>query len=389
MNAILCSLLKYPNGDAGSIRQEKLAIMLRAIGYDVFVVGMGVCTQGRTQMENGIPYISLRYENDCRMRKIMGYVMYWKRLREILEKQKPELVLMDDIGVGRTLKLQKYCGKHSIPLVHDSVEWYSPEQFRHGKLSKGYIRKDLLNRYIINKQCKVIAISKFLQYYFLNKGIECVNIPVVLSHMDICKEKSTDKSVITFTYAGQPGKKDYLTVMIKAFSLMTDEQLSNVIFNIMGCTEKQIVASGVAQTVINRLRNQVKIYGRVPHEKVLEILKRSDFTLLMRSPTQRYAIAGFPSKIVESLSCGTPVICNLTSDLGEFLLDRYNALIVSEPSAEELCKKLVEAVKLSCEDRERMAQCALETAESRFLLQNYLEPLKWLLKHNIDEQCQR
>lgn len=44
MKALICGLLKYPDGDGGAIRQEKLAKMMQKLGYDVLVIGMGKST---------------------------------------------------------------------------------------------------------------------------------------------------------------------------------------------------------------------------------------------------------------------------------------------------------------------------------------------------------
>ena len=41
MKIVICGLLKFPAGDAGSLRQYQLAIMLRELGHDVLVAGLG------------------------------------------------------------------------------------------------------------------------------------------------------------------------------------------------------------------------------------------------------------------------------------------------------------------------------------------------------------
>ena len=42
MRVLICGLLKTPNGDAGALRQHKLAIMCRELGHEPLVVGLGM-----------------------------------------------------------------------------------------------------------------------------------------------------------------------------------------------------------------------------------------------------------------------------------------------------------------------------------------------------------
>jgi glycosyltransferase involved in cell wall biosynthesis len=38
-------------------------------------------------------------------------------------------------------------------------------------------------------------------------------------------------------------------------------------------------------------------------------------------------MAGFPTKVSESISCGTPVICTDTSDLRQYIQNGYNGFV--------------------------------------------------------------
>ena len=305
-------------------------------------------------------------------------MLYWKNLKKLLGDYDPDVIIMDDLGPSKTIKLKQYCKARQIRLIHDSVEWYSPEQFKHGKFSLGYIKKDILNRFLIDKTCGVIAISRYLEEHFKAKGCRCVRIPIVITEADLCKEKDLPEDKVVFTYAGQPGKKDYLHVMLDAFALLPDELLRRVVFNIVGCTKEQMLAAGIGSEVLDKLEKQLVIHGRVSHDEVLRILKGTHFTLLMRSPEQRYAKAGFPTKVVESLSMSTPVICNLTSDLGEYLVDDENALLVEECSPNALQRQLYRASRMSKAQLLDMCCNACETASKRFNYVAFLSALKKL-----------
>lgn len=49
--------------------------------------------------------------------------------------------------------------------------------------------------------------------------------------------------------------------------------------------------------------------GRQPNQLVLKRIAECDFSIFFRDET-RVTLAGFPSKLAESISCGTPVISN-------------------------------------------------------------------------------
>lgn len=386
MRVLICGLLNTPNGDAGALRQHKLAIMCRELGYESLVVGLGKSNGMKHESIDGITYVSLREGVGNVRDKIMSHLRYWKQLGKEMATYRPDVIIMDDLGPAKTIKLKQYCKKNKIRLIHDSVEWYSPEQFKHGKFSMSYIRKDGLNRFLIDKSCGVIAISRYLEEHFKSKGCQCVRIPIVITDADLCKEKDLPADKIVFTYAGQPGKKDYLHVMLDAFALLPDNLLQRVIFNIVGCTKEQMLAAGISGEVLEKLNKQLVIHGRVSHEEVLHILKGTHFTLLMRSPVQRYAKAGFPTKVVESLSRSTPVICNLTSDLGLYLRNEANALIVEECNPQSLYQQLAKAITMSHEQRATMCYNARELACKHFMCAVFLQSLQEIMS---DGRCLR
>lgn len=380
MKALIVSHLKYPNGDAGSIRHHLFAKMLYGMGYQVFAVGLGDSTKFQTRDMDGVTYLSLRETDASKKGKIRSYLQFWPRFKKQLKAYAPDLILTDDLGPTQMMKLRFYCKRRKIRLVHDSVEWYSPEQFTCGKRSLTYIQKNIVNRYILNKDFHVIAISKYLYDYFTSKGIPTVRIPILVSQKDIHTEKLTVEDKVVFTYAGQAGKKDYLHIMLEAFSMLPQETLNKVEFRIVGCTREQVLTSGVPVEILNHLGNAVCFYGRITHDRVLEILQSTDFTILIRSETQRYAKAGFPTKFVESLANSTPVICNLTSDLDRYLKDGENGFVVYGEKKEELWKVLQTAVELPLTIRKQMYVGAEKTVKTYFDCLKYEESLKQVIQ---------
>ena len=128
--------------------------------------------------------------------------------------------------------------------------------------------------------------------------------------------------------------------------------------------------------ILNRC---VEFLGRVEREVVLNTLSEVDFTVLLRESDLRYAKAGFPTKVVESLATGTPVILNLSSDLGEYINDMQEGLIVKDCSAEAFAQTLIRAQKLEKRQKEVMRHKARICAENNFDYRLYKERLSDLL----------
>ena len=378
MKILLCSYFKFPSGCAGAVRHEKFAQMLQNMGHEVLVVALGPYNAFQTNSFKGIPYISLRNKSQNLLSKVKMRFSYWKKIKKIADTYHPDCIIIDDMRPTVTMKFKCYCNKKRITLVHDSVEWYSKEQFKWGMFASTYIKKNIVNRFLIDKSVRVISISSYLHEYYTSKGIQSVNIPIVASDEDFVKEKNLQEHV-NFTYAGQAGKKDYLHVMLSAMARLSEEERKQFKFHILGCTAEQMIENGISKETLKLLAPSLEIYGRVPRDKVLDVLKMTDFTILMRSETQRYAKAGFPTKSTESLSHATPMIANITSDLGKYLVDGYNSLIVSDETSESLEVVLKKAISLSKEERAQMCQNAYDTAMEKRHADRFIPLLQEIL----------
>ncbi len=377
--ALLICLDKYPNGDAGAVRTHVFAKLLRRIGYEPMVVGMGRSTSFRTFEEDGIAYMSMRTPSDGLLEKICNYTQFSKRLMTyVLSKEASwDLILVSDVPRKTFSLLKTYAVERGIPLLHDSVEWYSPEQFSIGRFHPVYIAKDRLNRRLIDRHVRVIAISSYLETHFLQKGIATIRIPVIMDIAETACDKHIDPQKIVFAYAGMPGKKDYLKIVVEGFVMITKNTAVPFELRLIGITKEQLITQcGVSPEDIRVLGGSLCCMGRVSRRQVLEQLSQADFTVLIRSEEQRYAKAGFPTKFVESLATATPVIANATSDLTDYLKDGENGFFVSACSAAALSQTLEKALKLSYQERRDMQVSARETAVTCFDYTGYADRLE-------------
>ena len=367
---------KYPEGDAGAIRDHAFAKIYQALGYEVVVLCMGQSTDFKIKTYEDVSYISLRNNNNTILSKIDNYVYFKKRVRAFLN-ERYSIIHLTDIPLSALRFVKKYARKNNVKLVYDCVEWYSPEQFKLKYMSFTYILKNLYNAKLIDKNFYVISISTFLENHFTSRGIKTIRIPVIMNIKNIQSEKKDRQNIKYFLYAGSPGKKDYLFEIIRGFSLLSKKILNNIKIIILGVDEKQLISScGIEQNEVSYLGDSLKCLGRVSRQEVLDKLKEADFTVLLRSENQRYSKAGFPTKVVESLASATPIITNITSDLGLYLKDEVNSIIVKDCSAKSFADAIEHATSVSQTMQDILNNNARITAEENFDFRAYIDEFR-------------
>ena len=372
----------YPEGDAGAVRQHAFAQNLKDIGYRPIIIGMGKETGFNKRLYDRVEYYSLRFKNQNIISRILGRVLFFINVKKILRqysKQKIAGILIVS-GDKNTFKgIEKYATKNNISLYHDSVEWYSESEFKLGAKDPAYKHNNAINTRYINGNYKVFAISSYLTKYFNSKNIKAIRVPVIMDVKRSSRKQKKESSLIRFLYAGHMGSKDRIETFIKAVEALSTEEQEKIQFDIVGTTYEQYKAmyGSIDSQVLDK---SIYFRGRISREEVMDYLSEADFTILLRPANERYTKAGFPTKVVESLSMGVPVVCNLTSDLGMYLINGENSVLVKEPSTEE-CKKAIQKIcSMDIIALQKMQKAAYQTAIDNFDRANYLDEFRKFLE---------
>lgn len=383
MTAVIITGNKYPKEDAGAIRQHATAKILHELGYEVLVLGYGKPTGHKTNRYEEIEYISFRpATGNTAIRAIFRY-FFINRAAHYIKKhiKKIDVLLVVDALPKDFRIIGKIAAQYHAKIVHDSVEWYSPEEFAEGSRNRSYLNKEYTNTKAIGKGWRVIAISKYLQAHFQSRCDRVVRMPVIMdiisipAKIDVCNDKTV------FVYAGGPGKKDYLATMIQAFSLLSKEKRNQAKLHIVGVSREQLISQcGVDQHLVDDLRDMLEVHGRVSHDEAVAFVQNANYTILIRDETLRYAKAGFPTKVVESMACGTPVLCNLSSDLRDYLTDKENAIIASGHKPEDVHQAILSAMMVDTKEYRQMRVNARVTAEKFFDYGSYIQIVGDLLQ---------
>lgn len=381
---VMISPNNFPNGDAGAIRDAAFGTIYTILGYKVILI----CQNKEHEygkFEN-IEFISLFQNASTPFQKLIRFTTYKKRLENAIMKieqiyGKPSIIHFYDVPVGGIKYMIEYSSKSNIHMIHDSVEWYSPREFKRGIFDKSYILKNRLNRNLVKSPIKVIAISSYLENHFRSRGLAVVRIPAIMDTKTSVKSIRNPDDKVQIVYAGSPAKKDLLQNIITAYCRLNYETRKKLCLNIVGVSERQLIKENICtKTQLLEISDSVTVYGRIPRSEVLEVMRKMDFSVLVRHSNERYAQAGFPTKSVEAMMNSVAMLCNISSDLGLYLHHEENAIILKDESILSLICGYETIAILGNDKIQLLKQNARKTACENFDFKHYISKIEGLIE---------
>lgn len=349
--------IQFPWGQPGSRRVHGVARSLATGGHHVVVVSGEEGPEAVTSLEDiggpgSVSYVGvgkLPAGGSLLARAAQVFLHWGQKTVDWLEAQqsRPSHVIVYGGGAPYMLRLRRWCALNRVPIIADIVEWYHPRQMRGGRFGPAHLSAKLALRYHYPRCDGVIAISSFLADHYRARGSKVVQVPPTMDTRDITVSTSPlppGPEPLSLLYAGTPGRKDLLAAIVSAVDRVRREG---------GPCDLRIIGPSAAQ-VRDLLRGApipdgVWALGRLPQPDLPSVLQDVDFTVLLRRP-ERFAHAGFPTKFCESLASGTPVIANLTSDLGRYLRDGQEGLVCRDHTVQALAETLWRAIRLGGQD---------------------------------------
>lgn len=357
----------FPLGDAVAKRVFGIGKVLTSAGYRVSFIGENAEVENGTISEDR-QYEGFRY---CLLHKPTSSKEHYQYRGDIkcVEKKLKKWAVEGEIaavffcGTKCALfadRLVKMCKKMNIPTIADSMDWL--------EIHTGNILFDLIKQadityelcHVNKKADGVLAISRYLSDYYSKRGMNTVVIPPVSPYERTAVNTRVNEKV-TLVYAGIPcrlGKplknrsdaKDRLDI---AIDLAYEAFLAgcSFIFRIYGLTKEQYcVVFPEQQRIIRDLvaAGIVEFMGYAKENIVRAAVREADFTVLLREKN-RTSEAGFPTKISESITLGSPVITTDTSDVGLYLKEGIDGFFLDIGDLHAAKNKFVEILQQESE----------------------------------------
>lgn len=343
-NRIIYIGTDIPDKAPAAIRVFSNAMALKAYGFDVVIISVDTVRTIEYEIIHDIEVwhlarpISIR-DWAYKLIDASRYISIIDRIENV------KAIIAYEQPAISYLRLRQYCHRRGIKIITETAEWQKWENLGNLSMIARVVRIIDITasmRYAYKKSDGLIVTSSFFKNHFKNCAPTLVIPTLQYQKLDV-KNEIDSFCIRRFVYAGQLGyRKDLLSDIIRAFYTLRDHEF---VFNILGLTYSEYVDRFPNEEryikAINKDKEKIKFFGKVPHKDALYMVGNSDFALIIRESIRRNNV-GFPTKFGESINCGTPVIVSDFSDV-VYYTKKYNVgLVAGITTIEEGIKKAIE-----------------------------------------------
>lgn len=331
---------ELPDKNAAAHRVIGIGKALRDIGFNVVFLGTSKSQLSDVKIMDtkteyfGFECFSYAYPNGTKewIRQISGISIFTSFIEQL--GNITDICLYNFPAIAQE-RMVNYCHKHGIKCYGDITEWYIADKsdFLRSKIKT--FDSEYRMRFVNKKLDGLIVISRYLQKYYANRRI--IYIPPLIDIDDNKWRNDYKKSddVLRLVYAGDPGNKDKIDILISALKHVKREY----ILDIFGITRKEYLKKRHEDSSFILCAKNIRFHGRQPHLDILRYLKKANYSCFFRE-RDKVSSAGFPTKFVEAISCGTPVITNRTSNFSDYVSKNTNAFVVNDLDITSISKAL-------------------------------------------------
>ena len=372
MKALIVTDLSFPYGSAMSSRLKSFCMIFNELGYSVHVIAGKSddkeLISGKIYYEDCFSYEIVKTSRSEQLQSFIGNENLISRVNRYLDENKVEFVFFNSLGAlfNDVLEL---CKKHKVKTILEQCEWYDVSNFRFKDLDPRYIRFNKNIKSNFSKVDGIISISRLLNDYYLSIGAKSIRIPSIFDVENSIYNTKLDNKNIKLIYTGSVGKsKEFLKPVLEA---MLDYE--NITLDIYGLTKDKVLNNiENDEGLLHKLGDKVTIHKWVSTGELYEAISNSNYQIFIK-PERKSSNAQFPTKLTESMSFGTPVICNNTGDIGLYIKDKENGFICD---ANDVSKTFDEISKLTNEEYNKLRVNARNTALKYFDYRNYIKDVK-------------
>jgi len=365
------------------------AFVMRDLGYEVVLIGNDVRLEEYSSLKNTREsHYGFEVYNIPTTKGLKDVVTMFDRQRELealFENREIKGVVCYGTPTfsGALFLIRHWCRRNGYAFIVNCVDIPC---LAHGSLLQRTIRKiDRTARYYLYRRADgLIAVSTYIARYFAGKSLQTVIVPPIRDMSQFPSVASERKCGVRLVYGGCPFPTDGRKVLPEAYKDRLDlaielvasvlEQRQDVFFDIYGLDEEQYLRVVPAQKeLLNKNSENIVFHGHISNDECMEKFSEADFLILLRNDVEMCK-AGFSTKIVDAVSCGTPVITTLVGDLERYLTDGKQMFIVD---IDNLGQAKAQFKEIICKEEEEIFRLKRECLDSRiFDYEKYKEILK-------------
>ncbi|HTP67162.1 MAG TPA: glycosyltransferase [Geobacteraceae bacterium] len=390
MNIVIFACVDFPEGPATTSRIRLLSRTLHAAGHSVALAIFNANAKNaiteNTMAEGCFESIDFRYLSGRTVRPtgffgilsdtvkgIANSVFY---LAEMRKEGRADAVLLYTPDIFRCLPVVLMAKLGRIPLVMELCEIFSSDRRKGGlKETIGRLGAQFGDRKLPVWSSGVMAISTKIIGYLKQQGIsdgKIVHLPVLVDYDRFVRESRAVVPCLTgkryFLNSGALDEKEGLNFIMEAFAHVA-AKYEEVRLALTGSPAK-----GRREQVLEfarklNIEDKLIFTGYLSPEQLIWAYQHAAALLCCRAGME-FANYGFPTKLAEYLSSGSPVIANGVGDMPIYLKDGESAFMaVAEDSASisGQMKKVLDNTALAV----RIGLNGRKVAERYFDFRNY------------------
>lgn len=323
-----------PDKNAAANRVVSNGKIFKSLGYNVIFLGADYEDNSYT----GIRSLSENMFTEVHPTGVAQWlrqILIFKNLKEIVKnRDSVKLVILYNVPFVTLCIAKSFFRKYGIEVAYDCTEWTQSTEGNFVKKAFKYIDELFVRKFTHKVADRVIVISRMMENAY--KGTKkLLRLPPLVDLSDNIWHQKADKTTgeFVFCFAGFPGgNKEHLHKVAQAFMKLADK---NVVLKIAGVEKVQFC------TMYPEIKpsSNIEFLGRLSHADTIKLIMESDCYVFVR-PSDRRNNAGFPTKFVESYTCGATVITTDVSDVKQYADKTDDCVILENTNEDELCQAM-------------------------------------------------
>lgn len=213
-----------------------------------------------------------------------------------------------------------------------------------------------ISKILMKKASKVIALTKYLAEDFAaNKPYLVIEGIIDERDINLNIKQNEELDIIKVVYTGSLEKRYGIKNIVEGFRLISDNY---IILEIYGRGDYEEELKKVCSE-----NKKIRYKGFVPNDEILAIQREADFLINARSAEDQYVKYSFPSKTLEYMLSGTPLITTMLPGIPEDYKDYVLVLNDNEPRT--ICEMLQKVINIDKQERYNIGLKALEFAKTK------------------------